>query len=134
MSERLELYREAIDAWNRGDLDWFRGRQADEIEVRPLSGIPGLDEAYYGWNGWEEFWNAWRDAWETVTIEFDRLEDLGEEGVRAVITFDGVGKESGAAVRLTAVHLLGFDEGNLFASSLTFWPDEAKRRWPDLAI
>ena len=134
MSGRVELYRESVEAWNRGDLGWYRGRIAEESEVRALRGFPGIDPVYFGPAGWEEFWNIWRDAWESVTITADRIEELDDESVRAVITFDGVGKESGAAVTLTAIHLVRFDARDRFVTSTTFWPDEAKQRWPDVEI
>jgi hypothetical protein len=134
VSKRLQLYREGIEAWNRGDLEWFKDRQVDDFETRPLSGIPGLDEVYFGPEGWAEFWKDWRDAWETVTIEADRVEAIGEKSVRARITFDGVGKGSGVEVNLVAIHLVVFDEQDRFTSSLTFWPDEAKRRWPEITV
>jgi hypothetical protein len=43
-----------------------------------------------------EFWKTWRDAWETVTIRVERVEDLGDD-VLVLVTFDGVGRGSGAS-------------------------------------
>jgi ketosteroid isomerase-like protein len=122
--ETLELARRGYEAWNRGDEGWFLDRIDDDFVLRFPSGFLVLDEVYRGRDGWRRFWGSWRDAWEAIEIRVRRLEDLGGEEALAIVTFEGVGRGSGASVRGTIGHRLTFRGGRFVALTVS-WPRDA---------
>jgi ketosteroid isomerase-like protein len=108
--ENVELMTRGVDAWNRGDLGWILDHLTDDFEFRPTLDFFDLDPIYHGHDGWRAFWRTWRDAWETVTIRVERIEDLGDRAL-AVVTFDGVGRGSGASVSMSFGQIWAFRDG-----------------------
>lgn len=128
MSEQqLELARQGYEAWNRGDRDWFLEHMSEDAEVQPIRGFAGFDDVYLGHEGWKKFWDVWRGEWQSLDIRLERMEDMGEHGVLALVTFDGVGKASGAEVSMTVSHWLKFEDGLLSAITV-LTPEAAERR------
>jgi ketosteroid isomerase-like protein len=108
--ENVELGLRGVDAWNRGDLGWILDHLTEDFEFRTAGLFPDLDPIYSGHDGWRAFWMTWRDAWETVTIRVERIEDLGDD-VLVVVTFDGVGRGSGASVSMSFGQIWAFRDG-----------------------
>ena len=128
MSEQnLELAREGYAAWNRGDADWLMEHMTEDVEVEPLRGVGDFDKVYSGHEGWKRFWEGWREAWSTIEIRVERMEDMGDQGALALLTFEGVGKGSGAEVSMTVSHWLTFREGQVSAVRV-LTPESAERR------
>jgi ketosteroid isomerase-like protein len=108
--ENVELGLRGVDAWNRGDLGWILDHLTEDFEFRTAQLFPDLDPIYSGHDGWRAFWRTWRDAWETVTIRVERIEDLGDRAL-VVVTFDGVGRGSGASVSMRFGQIWAFRDG-----------------------
>jgi ketosteroid isomerase-like protein len=122
--ENLDLARRAYEAWNRDDFDWILDRITEDFELHTLQALfPDLDELYVGKAGWRKFVNVWRSAWETIAVHVERMEDLGDD-VLALITFEGVGRGSGAVASLTVAHWIAIREGRL-ADVRILMPEEA---------
>lgn len=122
--ENLDLVRRGYEAWNRDDFDWILGNITDDFEMDTVQSLfPDMGEVYVGKAGWEKFVSSWRSAWETVAVDVQRLEDLGDD-VLAVVNFNGVGRGSGAVVSLKIAHWFEFRDG-LFAGMRVLTPDEA---------
>ena len=108
--ENVELVRDAYEAWNRDDLDWFIARIAPDYEMWPIPDFLDLEEVYRGPEGWRDFWTTWRDAWEDIALRVERIEDVGE-GVLGMVTFDGKGRGSGVEVSLNVGHIFKLRDG-----------------------
>jgi ketosteroid isomerase-like protein len=94
--EEVELVRETFEAWNRGDLESVLESLSPEWEWHPARLFPGTDAVYHGKEGFVRFWNTFREPWETIRVEIERIEDLGDS-VLALMMFYGKGKGSGVA-------------------------------------
>ena len=128
MSEQnLQLAREGYEAWNRGDADWLMEHMTEDVEVEPLRGVGDFDKVYSGHAGWKRFWEGWREAWSTIEIRVEHMEDMGDQGALALLTFEGVGRGSGVEVSMTVSHWLTFREGKVSAVRV-LTPEAAERR------
>jgi ketosteroid isomerase-like protein len=124
--ENIELARKGYDAWNRADVDWFLEHMTEDVEVKPLRGVGDFERVYRGHAGWKRFWEGWRDAWSRIEIRVELVQDMGDHGVLALLTFEGVGRSSGVEVSMTVSHWLTFQDGML--SGITVMTPEAAER------
>ena len=97
-SANVELVRDSLDAWNRGDVDdWLHGSHPHvEWTSEIAQAIEGSQRVYRGREGLRQFWDEWRGVW-TLTIEVSEFRERGEDGLvrRARAYFDvGRGLES----------------------------------------
>ena len=83
-----------VAAFNRGDLDWILDHIAPDWEYQTVQLFPGMDRVYRGRDGFIRFWENLREPWETITIEIERVVDLGDQVVD-LQTFRGKGRKSG---------------------------------------
>ncbi len=72
----MTLVRQALDAWNRGDLEWLLNHSAPKFEFRTARLFPDLELTYRGREGFTRFWNTFRGAWESIVVEADRIGHL----------------------------------------------------------
>jgi ketosteroid isomerase-like protein len=103
--ENVELVRQGYDAWNRGDLEWLLDRSTADSEWRMAQVFPDTDAAYHGQEGVRKFWKTFREPWETLLIEVERLEPIGEDRVLALFWLHGIGRR-GVEVTLKFAHLI----------------------------
>jgi ketosteroid isomerase-like protein len=114
MPGNLELYRDAIDAWNRRDLVKVLEQTAPDFEFHTAGLFPGLEPVYRGREGLVEFWNAFIEApWALLHVEIDDLRELDGERVLALLTFTGKGRESDVEVTVQYGHLCTFRNGEV---------------------
>ena len=128
MTDHLDRYREAIDAWNRRDLVWILERTSPEFEFNTAQLFPGIEPVYRGREGMVEFWTTFiEEPWALLRIDIDHLEEAPDGRVLALLTFTGTGRESGVEVTIRYAHLCTF-EGELVTRIDAFsdW-DEARR-------
>ena len=85
--QSLLLAHQVYAAWNRGDLAWFEEHLVGDAQVRPIRDLPEFDELYVGLEGWRRFWEIWDRKWSGISVE--RIEDLDEHGVLALLTLEG---------------------------------------------
>jgi ketosteroid isomerase-like protein len=97
--QNVELARQAYDAWNRGNLDWFLDHMTEDFEFRPGLGFSDIDAVYRGKEGWRRFASTWREAWEDITVSVERIEGV-DDRIVALLTFEGRGRGSGVQVSL----------------------------------
>jgi ketosteroid isomerase-like protein len=108
--ENVEAVRGAFDAWNRGDLERLQEYLSPEWEWHPARLFPGTDAVYRGKEGMTRFWNSFREPWESIRIEVERIEDLGDQ-VLALMMFYGKGKGSGVEVTTEYANVCTFRDG-----------------------
>jgi ketosteroid isomerase-like protein len=111
---KLELYREAIEAWNRRDLVAVLEQTASDFEFHTAQLFPGIKPVYEGREGMVEFWNAFvEEPWALLHVEIDDLIELDDDRVLALLTFTGKGRESGVEVTVQYAHLCTFRDGQV---------------------
>jgi ketosteroid isomerase-like protein len=120
-SGNVELLSEFFAAWNRGDLEWALDHLGPEFEYRTAELFPGVDAVYRGREGWIKFWNTIREPWENITIELERVVDLGDCVVE-LTAFHAKGKESGVEVALKYANIVMFRDG-MFSRIVGFGSD-----------
>jgi ketosteroid isomerase-like protein len=91
--ENVELVRQAYAAWNRGDLDWLLNRLTADSEFHTTHLFPDTEPVYRGQEGFRRFWDTFREPWETLLIEVERIDPVGEDGVLGLIRFHGRGRD-----------------------------------------
>jgi ketosteroid isomerase-like protein len=106
----VEIVRTALEAWNRDDLEGFLEYVSPEWEWHPARLFPGTDAVYHGKQGFTRFWNTFREPWESIRIEVERIEDLGDR-VLVLIMFYGKGKLSGVDVTTEYANVLTLRDG-----------------------
>jgi ketosteroid isomerase-like protein len=106
----VEVVLEGFEAWNRGDLQWLLDHASPDYEWRPARIFPGIDAVYHGHAGFAKFWSTLREPWQSLRIEVDRVEDLGD-AVLALFTFHGKGRDSGVEVTLRLANVFRLRDG-----------------------
>ena len=127
-SDRVDRYREALEAWNRRDLVWILEQAAPDLEFNTAQIFPGIESAYHGREGMVEFWTTFiEEPWALFQLEVESLEEASEGRVLALITFHGTERESGAEVTTPYAHLATFrDDEVVRIDAFADW-DEARR-------
>jgi ketosteroid isomerase-like protein len=118
--ENLALVRAAIDAYNRGDIEYILETLDPEIEVYAE---PGLVNAgtYRGIDGFKTWVTEWTDAWESFRNDIHRIETIGDHHVLAEVDQFARGAGSGVEVEMRLVYM--FEEHDGRASRLHLYRD-----------
>ena len=82
------------------------------VEFQTGLGFADLDAVYRGKEGWRRFAQTWQEAWEHITVRVERIEDL-DDGIVALLTFDGTGRGSGVEVSVRVGHVATVTEGRM---------------------
>jgi uncharacterized protein len=106
----VEIVREVFEAWNSGDLARIHEHLSPEWEWHTARLFPGTDAVYRGREGFTRFWNTFREPWESIRVELERVEDLGDR-VLVLLTFHGKGKGSGVDVTTEYANVVTFRDG-----------------------
>ena len=109
--ENVEIVRKAFAAWNRGDRPGMEVYVDPDWEWRTAQKFPGVDAVYRGKDGFRRFWQTFREPWESIRVELERVEDLGDGRVLALMTFYGKGKDSGVDVTTEYANILTIRDG-----------------------
>jgi ketosteroid isomerase-like protein len=105
-----ELFQEAIDAYNRGDIGFVFSRASDDIEV---FGDEGLINAgtYRGRDGFERWMNMWLEAWSEFAIEVRDVREFDDRFLLVDVLQKGVGSGSGIPVEMEVVQFIEVRDG-----------------------
>ena len=109
MDERVEMLRQGLDAWNRGDVDGILELMDPDVRIHLSGAFPDLSREYRGHEGLREFWRAMNDMWSPLQMEVGEIEPIGELLMTGV-TFLGTGRE-GIQVERVFYFLGEIDEG-----------------------
>jgi ketosteroid isomerase-like protein len=78
----VELVREFIDAFNRGDVDTMFAALDPEVELHEWPTAPGA-QSFRGQEGARQALEGWFEAWEWMRVEIEDVADLDD---RALVT------------------------------------------------
>ena len=100
--ENVELIDRALAAFNVRDLDALAAASHEDVEfVSVLTELDGGTATFRGHEGWARYFEVMDETWEDWKIEDIRLIDAGDEGVVAICSIGGTGRQSGARARQT---------------------------------
>ncbi len=98
--ENVELVREALDAFNRRDLDAFLERIAPDVEFVPLQAEMEGGGAYKGHDGVRRWWENLLSVFPDFRVSAEQIRDRGDMTV-VRLRLRGQGKESDAPMDQT---------------------------------
>jgi hypothetical protein len=106
----LEIAREGLDDFRRGDLEAFLSKLDPEVEI--YSPPDRANPAHFrGREGFVQWTSTWLDAWETFEWVDEDFEPVGEHHVLMTVTQRGIGKGSGVEVEMPAYYMAEYHEG-----------------------
>jgi ketosteroid isomerase-like protein len=109
----VELARRGYEVLNRGDVDEFVTEFVHpDYEFHPGVNVPSIPSVVRrdGLRDWIEQW--YRDPWEgQLQMEVERIEELEDGRVLALLTLRAKGRGSGAPVDTEYAHILTFRDG-----------------------
>jgi ketosteroid isomerase-like protein len=119
--ENVEVIKEALAAWNRGDMDAVRSAISEDVILDPLPGWPEGSEIT-GLEAVMERFRAIRDGFERDWVEIREIRDLGEAQVLVECEWCGIPLGGhGDAVRLHAFDLFKLRDGRVI--QFAYYPD-----------
>jgi ketosteroid isomerase-like protein len=104
--ENVELVREAVEAFNRGDFDAALERMHPDIEWQTPDTFPDA-ATYRGREAVREFWQTWRETFRGFRLRLEECVPVGEKHVLATFRVSGEGTGSGVGVESPVVFQLG---------------------------
>jgi ketosteroid isomerase-like protein len=108
--EDVEIIRRAYERWNQGDFGWT-DRIAPGFEYVPAP-LVGLSDAPQGLDGFIRFLEQFWGEFDEPRAEPQELIETGD-GVLAVITFRGKGRQSGVEVNMEVFQLWTVRDGKV---------------------
>ena len=122
--ENVERVREALVAYNRGDLDAFLDEYwTDDIDYRAVEGAPDDHGPIHGKAEMRAYMQDWFDTFDDLKVEPLEVIDAGQDQTVAVVRFGGRAKLSGVEVDLTFAALYTVREGKV-ARGREYWTKE----------
>jgi len=111
MSEKnVKIIRAVLDGWLRSDPSTLSLIAEDVVYVSPPT-MPGMG-TYHGHEGVVQHLVDWRQAWTDYEMEFERVEDLGDQ-VMTIERNRAKGKRSGIAVDMRSYSLWKLRDGKV---------------------
>ena len=111
--ENVEIVRDALVAFNRGDLDAFEQYWTDDIDYRAAEGAPDDHGPIQGKDALRAFMQDWLEMFDDFRAEPVELIEAGEDKVIAVVRISGRAKLSGVETDLTYAALYTFRDGKI---------------------
>jgi ketosteroid isomerase-like protein len=122
--ENVESVREALVAYNRGDLDVFLDEYwTDDIDYRAVEGAPDDHGPIHGKAEMRAYMQDWFDTFDDLKVEPLEVIDAGQDQAVAVVRFGGRAKLSGVEVDLTFAALYTVRDGKV-ARGREYWTKE----------
>jgi ketosteroid isomerase-like protein len=95
--ENVELVKRVYALWNQGDIDAATEMFDPEVAWHGYTHLPD-----YGRRDGVDAVRAWvtdfAEAWGEIRVSIERLEEVGDDAVLALVRMSGRGRDSGAAV------------------------------------
>ena len=123
--ENVEVVRDAVVAYNRGDLETLLAYCADDIDYRAVEGALDDRGPMHGKDAVRAYFQDWLDTFDDLKAEPLELIDAADEQVVTVLRFGGRAKLSGVEADLTFAVVYTLRDGKV-ARGREYWTrDEA---------
>ena len=95
--ENVELVRDLYDLWNRGDIDAATDLFDPEVVWHGYTHLPdsGRRDGVEAVRSWV---TDFAEAWGEISVSIQRLVEVGDDVVLALVRMSGRGRDSGVAV------------------------------------
>jgi ketosteroid isomerase-like protein len=120
------IARTGYEAWNRDDLGPARAYADPEIEVHVAQGsdLPvGLDDVYYGPDGYCRITEEWVEAWRSWRVEVEDVVEVAPDKVLVTGRHIGEGVASGAKLEEWSAALYTIRRGKILRVDVFFFSD-----------
>jgi ketosteroid isomerase-like protein len=111
--ENLELAWEGYEALNSGEIDRFMETIHPDYEFHTGVTVPSIPPVVRGRDGLRAWIQQWYlDPWEgQLQMDVERIEELPDGRVLALLTLRATGRESGVQVDTEYAHILTIRDG-----------------------
>ena len=107
----------AYEAWNGDNFRELATAAADpdiEVHAAPGTDLPvGLDDAYYGPDGYCQAMEDWSGSWGSWRVEIERVVEVAQNKVLVTGRHIGVGRASGVEIEQWGAVLYTFRRGRI---------------------
>jgi ketosteroid isomerase-like protein len=119
--------RAGYEAWNRDDMETARAYADPEVEVYVAQGsdLPvGLDDAYYGPDGYCRAMEEWAEAWRDWHVEVEEVVEVGQDKFLVTGRHFGEGLASGAKLEQWSAAMYTIRRGKIVRVDMFFLADK----------
>jgi ketosteroid isomerase-like protein len=109
--ENVKAIYRLMDAFNAREFDHSLNQCDPEIELH--SRFAAVSGAYRGYAGLRRWHLGLIDIWEYVRVELERLIEVDDDSVLALVVLDGRGRVTGVDVHQEIAHLHTFRAGKV---------------------
>ena len=95
--ENVEIVRRVYELWNRGDFDAAVGMLDQHVVWTAYVHLPD-SRTRHGVREVQQWADEFTEAWGDIQVHIERLEEVGDDSVLALVHMTGRGRGSGAAV------------------------------------
>ncbi len=95
--ENVEIVRRVYELWNKGDLDAAVEVLDQHVVWNAYVHLPD-SRPRHGTREVQQWADEFTEAWGEIQVHIERLEDVGDDSVLALVRMTGRGRGSGAAV------------------------------------
>jgi ketosteroid isomerase-like protein len=120
-AERVELARQAVEAWNRRDAGWVIAHSTPDLEFVPAvaGSVEGAERrAFRGADGIRSFFADLEETWERFEVEAEEYREVGDVIV-VVCRVHAKGRASGLALD-QPMAMVSWFRGEKFARAQSF--------------
>jgi ketosteroid isomerase-like protein len=115
------------EAWNRDDMEAARSFADPEVEVYVAqdADLPvGLDDAYYGPDGYCQAMEEWSEAWRNWRVEVDDVVEVAQDKFLVTGRHFGEGRASGVKLERWSAALYTIRRGKILRVDMFFLADK----------
>jgi ketosteroid isomerase-like protein len=117
-ASNVDVVRDLLDEWNRGDVDALLARATEDFEWHPVLVASVEGGAYRGHDGFREFLSDWTSTWNSWNLEAEEMREFGDQ-VLVLTRVRAEGRGSGVELDQSLAHLFEF-RGGLICRAETF--------------
>jgi ketosteroid isomerase-like protein len=117
-ASNVDVVRDLLDEWNRGDVDALLARTSEDFEWHPVLVASVEGGAYRGHDGFREFLSEWTSTWNSWNLEAEEMREFGDQ-VLVLTRVRAEGRGSGVELDQSLAHLFEF-RGGLICRAETF--------------
>ncbi|MGH2926054.1 MAG: nuclear transport factor 2 family protein [Solirubrobacterales bacterium] len=123
--ENVDTFREAVEAFNSGDMEDALARVHPEVEWTSRAADPD-PRTCRGQDGVRQFFTTWLDAFEGFRLHLERCDTAGDDLVVAALRVSGEGTGSRVPVESpTFFQVVEFQDGQILRARMFSTEDEA---------
>ena len=105
-----DVYRQALDAFNRRDLEGWLAHVDEDVEIESRFSRLG-NTRFRGHRSIRRWWDDLEDAWELLEVALEEVHEVAPDETLALIHLNARGRGSGLEVSEPAAHRVRYRNG-----------------------